>query len=154
MCLSHLIYTLRQCLIHTCHAAPMPCMGGAWARCAMCESAFTCLLASPLYWPRVNRPFVTLRRRWQLLFFPVGCLWFRLGMLSVKPQTSEPYILWQAEHLRVPVAGILLNYSQSLRVVRLCTLRVISGQPCSCRPITTMTISNPLTTSVCTHNIS
>ena len=25
MCLSHLIYTLRPCLIHTCHSAPMPC---------------------------------------------------------------------------------------------------------------------------------
>ena len=25
MCLSHLIYTVRRCLIHTCHAAPMPC---------------------------------------------------------------------------------------------------------------------------------
>jgi hypothetical protein len=25
MCLSHLIYTVRPCLIHTCHAAPMPC---------------------------------------------------------------------------------------------------------------------------------
>jgi len=25
MCLSHLIYTVLPCLIHTCHAAPMPC---------------------------------------------------------------------------------------------------------------------------------
>ena len=25
MCLSHFIYTVRPCLIHTCHAAPMPC---------------------------------------------------------------------------------------------------------------------------------
>jgi hypothetical protein len=25
MCLFHLIYTVRPCLIHTCHAAPMPC---------------------------------------------------------------------------------------------------------------------------------
>src|SRR5215475_13680070 len=25
MCLSHLLYTVRPCLIHTCHAAPMPC---------------------------------------------------------------------------------------------------------------------------------
>jgi hypothetical protein len=25
MCLSRLIYTMRPCLIHTCHAAPMPC---------------------------------------------------------------------------------------------------------------------------------
>jgi hypothetical protein len=25
MCLSHLIYTVRPCLVHTCHAAPMPC---------------------------------------------------------------------------------------------------------------------------------
>jgi hypothetical protein len=25
MCLSHLIYTVRPCLIHTCYAAPMPC---------------------------------------------------------------------------------------------------------------------------------
>jgi len=24
MCLSHLIYTVRPCLMHTCHAAPMP----------------------------------------------------------------------------------------------------------------------------------
>ena len=24
MCLSHLIYTVQPCLIHTCHAAPMP----------------------------------------------------------------------------------------------------------------------------------
>jgi hypothetical protein len=24
-CLFHLIYTVRPCLIHTCHAAPMPC---------------------------------------------------------------------------------------------------------------------------------
>ena len=25
MCLSHFIYTVRPCLIHTCHAMPMPC---------------------------------------------------------------------------------------------------------------------------------
>ena len=25
MCLSHLVYTVRPCLIHTCRAAPMPC---------------------------------------------------------------------------------------------------------------------------------
>ena len=25
MCLSHLIYAVRPCLIHTCHAMPMPC---------------------------------------------------------------------------------------------------------------------------------
>jgi len=25
MCLSHLIYTVRPCLIHTCHAALVPC---------------------------------------------------------------------------------------------------------------------------------
>jgi len=25
MCLSHLIYTMQPCLIHTCHAMPMPC---------------------------------------------------------------------------------------------------------------------------------
>jgi len=25
MCLFHLIYTVRPCLIHTCHAMPMPC---------------------------------------------------------------------------------------------------------------------------------
>jgi hypothetical protein len=25
MCLSHLIYTVRPCLIHICHAAPTPC---------------------------------------------------------------------------------------------------------------------------------
>ena len=25
MCLSHLIYTVRPCLIHTCHDIPMPC---------------------------------------------------------------------------------------------------------------------------------
>jgi hypothetical protein len=25
MCLSHLIYTVRPCVIHTCHATPMPC---------------------------------------------------------------------------------------------------------------------------------
>ena len=25
MCLSHLIYTVRPCLIHICHAMPMPC---------------------------------------------------------------------------------------------------------------------------------
>ena len=25
MCLSHLIYTVQPCLIHTCHAMPMPC---------------------------------------------------------------------------------------------------------------------------------
>ena len=25
MCLSHLIYTVRPCPIHTCHVAPMPC---------------------------------------------------------------------------------------------------------------------------------
>jgi len=24
-CLSHLIYTVRPCLIHTCHAVPLPC---------------------------------------------------------------------------------------------------------------------------------
>ena len=27
MCLSHLIYTVRPFLIHTCHAVPMPCSG-------------------------------------------------------------------------------------------------------------------------------
>lgn len=47
-------------------------------------------------------------------------------MLFVKPQTSESYVVWQAEHLRVPVAGILLNYSQSFRRFRLCTLRIKS----------------------------
>lgn len=25
MCFSHMIYTMRQCLIHTCNAVPMPC---------------------------------------------------------------------------------------------------------------------------------
>ena len=25
MCLSHFIYTVRPCVINTCHAAPMPC---------------------------------------------------------------------------------------------------------------------------------
>ena len=25
MCISHFIYTVRPCLIHTCHAMPMPC---------------------------------------------------------------------------------------------------------------------------------
>jgi hypothetical protein len=25
MCLSHLIYTVRPCLFHTCHVMPMPC---------------------------------------------------------------------------------------------------------------------------------
>ena len=29
MCLSHLIYTVRPCLIHTCYAAPMPCSNHA-----------------------------------------------------------------------------------------------------------------------------
>ena len=29
ICLSHLIYTVRSCLIHTCHAAPMPCCHNA-----------------------------------------------------------------------------------------------------------------------------
>ena len=29
MCFSHLIYTVRPCLIHTYHAAPMPCSGHA-----------------------------------------------------------------------------------------------------------------------------
>ena len=28
-CLSHLIYAVRPCLIHTCHAMPMPCSGHA-----------------------------------------------------------------------------------------------------------------------------
>ena len=68
MCLSHLIYTVRPCLIHTCHAMPMPFsdhavllkataqygrresmaterhergMGTAWARHVMFESAWT-----------------------------------------------------------------------------------------------------------------
>jgi hypothetical protein len=64
MCLSHLIYTVRPCLIHICHAAPMPCSdhavllkiklerhsktlsarrgrGTSWALHAMCESAFS-----------------------------------------------------------------------------------------------------------------
>ena len=31
MCLSHLIYIVRPCLIHTCHAAPMPCCDHAVA---------------------------------------------------------------------------------------------------------------------------
>ena len=49
MCLSHLIYTVRLCLIHTCNAASMPCpdhvvlqghgtarpsRGGLWATCS------------------------------------------------------------------------------------------------------------------------
>jgi hypothetical protein len=29
MCLSCLIYTVRPCVIHTCHAAPMPCSNHA-----------------------------------------------------------------------------------------------------------------------------
>ena len=29
MCLSHLIYTVRPCLIHTCHTMPMPCSDNA-----------------------------------------------------------------------------------------------------------------------------
>jgi hypothetical protein len=29
MCLSHLIYTVRPCLVHTSHAAPMPCFDHA-----------------------------------------------------------------------------------------------------------------------------
>jgi hypothetical protein len=29
MCFSHMIYTVRPCLIHTCHATPMPCSGHA-----------------------------------------------------------------------------------------------------------------------------
>jgi hypothetical protein len=50
-CLSNLIYTVRQCFIHTCHAAPVPCHdhavlkatsqshGAAWTRHGMCELA-------------------------------------------------------------------------------------------------------------------
>ena len=37
MCLSHLIYTLRPCLIHTCHPAPMPCSGHAVLLKAMAQ---------------------------------------------------------------------------------------------------------------------
>ena len=110
-CLSHLIYTVRPCLIHTCHAAPMPCSdhavllkataqhgrlstavlccglerngmvrawhgrgmasvnqtrsnplaarrgrGTAWARHAMCESAFSVLFIG------YRRSFLALRR--------------------------------------------------------------------------------------------
>ena len=29
MCLSHLVYTVRPCLIHNCHTAPMPCCNHA-----------------------------------------------------------------------------------------------------------------------------
>ena len=32
MCLSHLIYTVRPCLIHTCHTMPMPCYAHAMLR--------------------------------------------------------------------------------------------------------------------------
>jgi hypothetical protein len=51
MCLSHLIYTVRPCLIHTCHAAPMPCRSsqghgtarpsrdGLWATCRRSASS-------------------------------------------------------------------------------------------------------------------
>lgn len=78
-----------------------------WAVWRVCEWSF-----HNLHLPSGGTfSFVTMRRRWQLLFFPVYCLWVHLGMLSVKPQTSESYVVWQAEHLRVPVAGILLNYS-------------------------------------------
>jgi hypothetical protein len=48
-CLSHLIYTVRPCLIHTCHAAPVPChdhavlkatsQGHGTARHGMCDLA-------------------------------------------------------------------------------------------------------------------
>jgi hypothetical protein len=82
MCLSHVIYTVRPCLIHTCHAAPMPCSdhaillkikwerhilntyrlgtarhgrGTAWARHAMCESAFTGL-DRPCWFQEVETP--------------------------------------------------------------------------------------------------
>jgi len=48
MYLSHLIHTVRPCLIHTCHAMPMPCpdherdfsrprYSTAWARHGICE---------------------------------------------------------------------------------------------------------------------
>jgi hypothetical protein len=49
LCLFHLIYTVRPCLIHTCRAAPVPChdhavlkatsQGHGTARHGMCESA-------------------------------------------------------------------------------------------------------------------
>jgi hypothetical protein len=51
LCVSHLIYTVRPCLIHTCHAVPMPrpCCSesdfsrpwhsAAWVRHGMCELA-------------------------------------------------------------------------------------------------------------------
>ena len=37
MCLFHLIYTVRPCLIHTCHAAPMPCSDHAVLLKAMAQ---------------------------------------------------------------------------------------------------------------------
>jgi hypothetical protein len=55
MCLSHLIYTVRPCLIHTSHAVPMPCSwpfsssqghstvrpsrDGLWATCPRSDSS-------------------------------------------------------------------------------------------------------------------
>jgi len=46
MCLSHLIYTVRPCLIHTCHAMPMPCPGHALT---------TPFFSSPRYCTAVER---------------------------------------------------------------------------------------------------
>jgi hypothetical protein len=37
MCLSHLIYTVRPCLIHICHATPMPCSDHAVLLKIKCE---------------------------------------------------------------------------------------------------------------------
>jgi hypothetical protein len=65
----------------------------------------------------------------QHILLPIGCLWFHLGMLYVQPQTSESYVVWQAKHLHLPVAGVLRNYAQPLRIFRLCTLRSISSHP-------------------------
>jgi hypothetical protein len=51
ICLSHLIYTVRPCLIHNCHASPIPCRSfqghgtarpsrdGLWATCPRSASS-------------------------------------------------------------------------------------------------------------------
>ena len=45
MCLSHLIYTARPCLIHTCHAAPMPFFSRPRHSMAVESGLVGCLLA-------------------------------------------------------------------------------------------------------------
>jgi len=50
MCLYHLIYTVRPCLIHTCHATPMPFFSRPWHSMAVERRPVGYLPAFGFFW--------------------------------------------------------------------------------------------------------